>query len=145
MGILLQRVSHASIAVEGKQISAIQRGLLVFAGVEAQDREETVCKMADRLVHYRLFSDATGKMNLSVQDINGGVLLVPQFTLAADTSRGRRPGFSRAAEPVLGERLFRRFCEEVRKIHAQVAWGVFATDMQVSLVNEGPVTFLLRS
>ena len=141
---LLQRVSAASVRVDGAIVGAIERGILVLAGVERGDTEAQAARLAERLLGYRVFADAEGKMNLSVQDIVGGVLLVPQFTLAADTSKGMRASFTSAAAPDDGRKLFDRLLAQVRAKHANVACGVFGADMQVQLTNDGPVTFWLR-
>lgn len=144
MVLLLQRVSEARVSVGGAQVAAIGRGLLVFAGVEKTDAPAEVARLAERLVGYRIFPDAGDRLNLSVSDVQGEVLLVPQFTLVADTGRGRRPSFDPAAEPGMGVALFAALVNEVNKIHDRVAVGLFGADMQVSLINDGPVTFLLR-
>jgi len=141
---LLQRVAEASVEVGGTRIAAIGRGLLVFVGVERGDRDADAVRLAGRVLSLRVFPDADGKMNLSVREAAGGVLLVPQFTLAADTRRGNRPGFSTAAEPDEGRRLFGLLTESVGRDHAPVATGRFGADMQVALINDGPVTFSLR-
>jgi D-tyrosyl-tRNA(Tyr) deacylase len=141
---LLQRVSSASVDVAGERIGAIGPGLLVLVGVQPQDDERTALRLLERLLAYRVFGDAQGRMNLSLADTGGGLLLVPQFTLAADTRKGNRPGFSTAASPAEAERLFGLFCERVRAAHPVVATGRFGADMRVSLVNEGPVTFWLE-
>jgi D-tyrosyl-tRNA(Tyr) deacylase len=144
MKVLLQRVSQASVTVENKVVGEIAQGLLLLVGIEKQDTEELAARMVDRLLAYRVFADAQGKMNLSVRDIAGGVLAVSQFTLAADTQKGLRPGFSRAAEPARAEALFASFVEHLRRQHNLVATGIFAANMQVHLINDGPVTFLLE-
>ncbi|WP_101758900.1 D-aminoacyl-tRNA deacylase [Oceanicoccus sp. KOV_DT_Chl] len=144
MKALIQRVSTASVVVDNKKIGEIGQGLLVLLGVEKQDNEQSVEKMAARLTAYRVFSDAEGKMNLSVSDINGAMLMVSQFTLAADTRKGLRPGFSSAASPDLAEHLYELLVETIRRQSVVVETGQFAADMQVSLVNDGPVTFLLE-
>ena len=141
---LLQRVRNASVTVEGSVVGAIGTGLLVFVGVERGDGDAQAARLAERILAYRVFADEQGKMNRSVADIQGGVLLVPQFTLAADTSRGNRASFSSAAAPDEGRRLFDRMVDEVRARHAEVATGRFGADMQVALVNDGPVTFWLQ-
>jgi len=141
---LLQRVGSASVSVDGRITGAIERGILVLVGVERGDADAQAERLAERLLGYRVFADADGKMNLSVSQIAGGVLLVPQFTLAADTSKGTRAGFSSAAAPDDGRRLFDRLVAEMRSRHGTVATGVFGADMQVALVNDGPVTFWLR-
>ena len=142
---LLQRVSSASVTIEGIVVGGIERGILVLAAVEPSDAEAQAERLAERMLGYRVFADAAGKMNLSVRDVTGGVLLVPQFTLAADTSRGMRASFSTAAEPAKGEALFERLVAAVRARHHDVATGRFGADMQVSSVNDGPVTFWLRA
>jgi len=125
-------------------IAAIGQGLLVFVGIEHEDAPQQVARLCDRILGYRLFADKHGKMNLSVADVGGAVLLVPQFTLAADTSKGNRPGFSRAAEPEEGRRLFEALVQKVSDSQVPVQSGQFGADMQVTLVNEGPVTFWLE-
>lgn len=142
---LLQRVSTAEVRVEGVVVGAIDQGLLVFVGVERGDTEAQADRLLERLLGYRVFADAGGRMNLSVRDVGGGLLLVPQFTLAADTKKGTRASFTPAAEPVLGQRLFGYLTERARHAHAGVAAGRFGVDMQVALVNDGPVTFWLQS
>jgi D-tyrosyl-tRNA(Tyr) deacylase len=141
---LLQRVSRADVNIAGECVGAIERGLLVLIGVERGDSEREVERLLERLLGYRVFADAAGKMNLSVEDIAGGLLLVPQFTLAADTNKGTRPSFSSAADPQEGRRLFEYFVQQARTKHSSVAAGQFGADMQVSLTNDGPVTFWLR-
>jgi D-tyrosyl-tRNA(Tyr) deacylase len=141
---LLQRVTEASVVVSGNIIGAIERGLLVLIGIERGDSPEQADRLLEKMLSYRIFPDANDRMNLSVQDMVGGLLLVPQFTLAADTSKGTRPGFSAAAAPEEGRRLFDYFTEQARCRHATVATGQFGAHMQVSLVNDGPVTFWLR-
>ena len=141
---LLQRVQHASISVENTEIAAIGQGLLVFIGVEREDTHIQADKRLKRLLGYRIFSDENDKMNLSLQDIKGDLLLVPQFTLPADTRKGMRPSFTPAASPALGLQLFDYFCEQAHQLHAPVQSGQFGADMQVSLTNDGPVTFWLH-
>ena len=141
---LLQRVSRAEVQVADECVGAIARGLLVLVGVERGDTEREAERLLERLLGYRVFPDSAGKMNLSVQDIAGGVLLVPQFTLAADTNKGTRPSFSSAATPEEGQRLFDYLVEQARSRHTPVATGRFGADMQVSLTNDGPVTFRLQ-
>ena len=141
---LLQRVSAARVDVDGRTIAAIGRGLLVLVGVEAGDGAEQAERLLERLLGYRVFPDAAGKMNLSLRDIGGGLLLVPQFTLAADTRSGARPGFSTAAAPEVGARLFAHLAACARARHADVGSGSFGADMQVTLTNDGPVTFWLQ-
>lgn len=142
---LLQRVSSASVRVGGECIGAIDAGLLVLVGVQPADDEQAAQRLLERLLAYRVFPDAQGRMNLSLADTAGGLLLVPQFTLAADTRKGNRPGFSTAAPPEQAERLFLRFCEFAKAAHGRVETGRFGADMQVALVNEGPVTFWLQT
>lgn len=142
---LLQRVGTARVEVAGETVGAIETGLLVLIGVERGDREEQADRLLERLLGYRVFADSEGKMNLSVRDVGGGVLLVPQFTLAADTQKGMRPSFTPAASPTEGERLFDYLTIQARQRHAPVATGRFGAQMQVSLTNDGPVTFWLRT
>ncbi|MGZ5093246.1 MAG: D-aminoacyl-tRNA deacylase [Burkholderiales bacterium] len=141
---LLQRVIRADVTIDGECVGAIERGLLLLIGVEQSDGEREAERLLERLLGYRVFADAAGKMNLSVQDVAGGILLVPQFTLAADTNKGTRPSFSSAASPDDGRRLFDYFVQQARIRHSPVATGRFGADMKVSLVNDGPVTFWLR-
>ena len=141
---LLQRVSQASVAVDGEVVGAIGRGLMVLVCAEKGDTEREAEALLARLLGYRVFSDEAGKMNRSVTDVEGGLLLVPQFTLAADTRSGTRPSFSPAAAPEEGRRLFDHFVRQARERHAKVETGRFGADMQVSLTNDGPVTFWLR-
>ncbi len=141
---LLQRVSEARVAVGGTVIAEIGRGLLVLVGVARGDGEAEASRLAERVLSYRVFADHAARMNLSVRDVGGSVLLVPQFTLAADTRSGLRPSFSAAAPPEIGAALFDRLVEHVRV--SGVAWAVgrFGADMQVALTNDGPVTFWLE-
>lgn len=134
----------AQVAIDGATVAAIGRGLLVLLGVEAGDSTAEADRLLDRVLNYRVFSDPAGKMNLSLRDVGGGLLLVPQFTLAADTRKGLRPGFSTAAPPEQGRVLFEHVVTQARRAHAQVATGRFGADMQVSLTNDGPVTFWLQ-
>jgi D-tyrosyl-tRNA(Tyr) deacylase len=142
---LLQRVSGARVEVAGRTIASLQRGLLVLVGVEKGDDEARALRLLQRLLGYRVFPDADGRMNLSLQDVGGGLLLVPQFTLAADTKKGTRASFTSAAPPQRGRELFEHLVDLARAAHPQVASGEFGADMQVSLINDGPVTFWLRS
>jgi D-tyrosyl-tRNA(Tyr) deacylase len=142
---LLQRVSAASVTVEGALVGSIDRGLLVLVGVQKGDDAARAERLLDRLLGYRVFPDAEGKMNLSLREIRGGLLLVPQFTLAADTKKGTRASFTSAAPPAEGERLFDHLVARARGAHATVATGRFGADMQVELTNDGPVTFWLQS
>ena len=141
---LLQRVSGASVAVDGANIGAIDAGLLVLLCAERADSEKEADALLNKLLGYRVFSDAAGKMNLSITDVAGGLLLVPQFTLAADTKSGTRPSFTPAASPQDGLRLFDYFVGQARARHPVVATGRFGADMKVSLTNDGPVTFWLQ-
>jgi len=141
---LLQRVTHANVVVEGEQIGAIGPGLMVLVCAEKGDTEKEAEALLAKLLAYRVFSDDAGKMNRSVTDVAGGLLLVPQFTLAADTNSGTRPSFTPAAAPADGRRLFDHFVAQARDRHGQVETGQFGADMQVSLCNDGPVTFWLQ-
>jgi D-aminoacyl-tRNA deacylase len=141
---LLQRVTQASVVVKGRRIGVIECGLLVLVGVQRGDTESQADRLLERLLTYRVFADDAGRMNRCLQDVNGGLLLVPQFTLAADTSKGTRPGFSPAADPTEGRRLFEYVTQKARDRHRVVQTGEFGADMQVSLINDGPVTFWLE-
>ncbi len=141
---LLQRVSNASVQVSDQVIGEIKQGLLVLVGVEKFDTELEADKLAKRLLNYRVFADDIDKMNLSVTDIDGGILLVPQFTLPADTRKGNRPSFTPAASPEKGEQLFNYLVKQIQQMHSPVATGKFGADMKVSLINDGPVTFWLQ-
>lgn len=141
---LLQRVTQASVEIGGKEIARIGQGLAVLVAVERGDDVETAERLFERLVSYRVFSDPDGRMNLSLTDTGGELLLVPQFTLAADTAKGLRPGFSRAAEPAVAERLFGALVRLARESLPATQTGHFGAQMRVSLVNDGPVTFWLR-
>lgn len=141
---LIQRVTRASVAVDSAVVGEIGTGILALVGVERGDADAQAERLAERVAAYRIFPDANGKMNLSLAQTRGGLLAVPQFTLAADTGKGLRPSFSTAAEPAEGERLFGRFVDRVRPLVQRVATGCFGADMQVSLVNDGPVTFWLK-
>lgn len=143
---LIQRVTHASVTVDGDTIAAIGPGLLALVGIEPGDGDARIARMAERLLGYRVFADDAGRMNRSLADTGGGLLLVSQFTLAADTRSGMRPGFSTAAAPAEAERIFARLAILCREKHAGgVETGRFGAHMSVSLVNDGPVTFLLRA
>lgn len=141
---LLQRVDGASVEVEGAEVARIGRGLLVLVGIERGDDEATADRLLERLAGYRVFADDEGRMNLSVAEAGGGLLLVPQFTLAADTAKGQRPGFSRAAPPEQAERLFRHMAKRAENRLPGAQSGRFGAHMRVSLVNDGPVTFWIR-
>lgn len=141
---LVQRVTEASVAVGGETVGGIGAGLLVLLGVERGDGDSEAARLAERVLGYRVFADAAGKMNLSVKDTEGGLLVVPQFTLVADTKSGARPSFSSGASPAEGERLYGVFVQELRQRHQRVETGRFGAHMKVSLVNDGPVTFWLQ-
>ena len=141
---LLQRVSRASVEVSGQRMSSIERGLLVLLAVEKGDTAAVVERLVERILGYRVFADGDDKMNLNVTEIQGGVLLVPQFTLAADTRRGLRPSFSSAADPATGRQLFDSVVDIMRRHYDLVETGQFGADMAVELINDGPVTFWLQ-
>ena len=141
---LMQRVTGAEVLVHDESVGAVAQGLLVLVGVQRNDDETNADRLLQRLLTYRVFPDENRRMNLSLRDVDGGLLLVPQFTLAADTKSGTRPGFSRAAAPDDGRRLFEYLLGKARRNHAKVASGRFGADMQVALVNDGPVTFWLE-
>ena len=141
---LLQRVTQAFVTVDDKETGRIEKGLLVLLGVEHNDSEVQADRLLQRVLGYRVFADEQGRMNRSLSDIQGGLLLVPQFTLAADTHSGTRPGFSTAASPLEATRLFDYFVARARLAHQSIATGVFGADMQVTLTNDGPVTFWLQ-
>ena len=142
---LIQRVTHADVVVDGDCIGRIGPGLLALIGVEPADGPRNVQRMVERLLGYRVFQDADDRMNLSLQDVGGGLLLVPQFTLAADTRSGTRPSFTPAAAPALARELFDYTVERARATHPVVETGRFGSDMKVALVNDGPVTFWLQA
>jgi D-tyrosyl-tRNA(Tyr) deacylase len=142
---LIQRVSAAQVRVGGELAGAIDRGVLALIGVQRGDNAESGVRLLERILAYRIFPDAADRMNLSVRAVGGGLLLVPQFTLAADTHKGTRAGFSSAAEPAEAERLFAGLLTHARELYAPVSAGVFGAYMQVSLVNDGPVTFWLEA
>jgi D-tyrosyl-tRNA(Tyr) deacylase len=142
---LLQRVTSARVAVAGLTVGAIDRGLLVLVGVQRGDDARRGERLLERLLGYRVFPDTEGRMNLSLRDVGGGLLLVPQFTLAADTRKGTRASFTPAAPPELGAELFGDLVSRARVAHPLVACGCFCADMQVSLVNDGPVTFWIET
>ena len=141
---LIQRVAEARVAVGGETVGAIGAGLLVLLGVERGDTEAEAARLVERVLGYRVFADGAGKMNLSLKDVDGGLLVVPQFTLVADTNSGTRPSFSSGASPAEGQRLYEAFLARAREMHARVATGRFGAHMKVSLVNDGPVTFWLQ-
>jgi D-aminoacyl-tRNA deacylase len=142
---LLQRVTEARVIVDGETVGAIDAGLLVLVAVQPEDSEAQVRRMCERLLGYRVFADAAGRMNHSLSDVHGGLLLVPQFTLAADTAKGMRPSFTSAASPEQGRKWFERLVELARAAHARVETGRFGAHMQVHLVNDGPASFVLQS
>ena len=141
---LIQRVKEASVDVDAQCVGEIGQGILLLLGIEKTDTETTADKMIDKVLAYRIFSDENNKMNCNVQQIDGGVLVVSQFTLAADTRKGLRPSFSKAAPPAEAEKLYDYFVKQMREKHSKIATGIFAADMQVSLINDGPVTFMLE-
>lgn len=145
MKALIQRVAWAQVVVAGEQVGAIKRGILALIGVERDDTEQRARRLLDKLVRYRIFADETGRMNLSLLDMGGELLLVPQFTLVADTSRGLRPSFSSAATPQQGRELFDYLLAQAGQLPCKLALGRYGADMAVSLLNDGPVTFWLES
>ena len=146
MKALLQRVTHATVSVDGAVVGAIEAGLLVLVGVEPDDDTKRLQRMVERLLNYRVFPDAEGRMNRCLRETGGGLLLVSQFTLAADTRKGNRPGFSTAAPPELAESLFKQLILHAQQLHSgPVATGRFGTHMAVSSTNDGPVTLLLET
>jgi D-aminoacyl-tRNA deacylase len=144
MIVLIQRVKSARVEVDANVIASIHQGLLAFVGFEPADDSKKVGNMLERMVNYRVFADAEDKMNLSLSDIKGELLLVPQFTLAADTGRGRRPSFTSAADPEMGNNLFNDLKQLADELALAVDYGEFGADMQVYLQNDGPVTFILK-
>ena len=142
---LIQRVSEASVWVDGAEVGAIDHGLLALIGIEKTDTAANASRLQQKLLNYRVFPDDAGRMNCNVQEAGGGLLLVSQFTLAANTTKGNRPGFDPAMPPAQAEVFFARFCAEMRALYAPVACGIFGAEMQVRLVNEGPVTFWLQT
>ena len=141
---LIQRVTSASVTVNNDVVGEIQQGILLLLGIQKTDTEDSANKLVDKILAYRIFSDADNKMNSNVQQIDGGILVVSQFTLAADTRKGLRPSFSSAAPPAQARELYDYFVTQLRNKHQKVATGIFAADMKVSLVNDGPVTFMLE-
>jgi D-tyrosyl-tRNA(Tyr) deacylase len=144
MKAVIQRVTSSSVVVGGETVGAIGLGIMVLLGVEKGDGEAQADWLAGKICDLRIFSDEAGKMNLSVQDVGGGLLVVSQFTLAGNCAKGKRPSFDTAAPPDEGERLYEYFVEAVKKLGVPVQTGIFQADMQVSLVNDGPVTFILE-
>ena len=145
MKALLQRVSSSKVEVKGRVVGQINKGLLVFIGIEKKDDKISSDKMIKKILSYRVFSDSDDKMNLSVGDINGDLLIISQFILAADTKNGTRAGFSTAMAPIEAENLYNYFLEKTKSMGVIVESGIFGADMKVSLVNDGPVTFLLET
>lgn len=143
MKCLIQRVSNAQVVVNTEIVGKISQGLLVFVGIEKLDEKPQMDKMIKRILNYRVFNDTQNKMNLSVQDINASLLVISQFTLAADTKTGTRAGFSTAKPLTQARQLYDYFVQQINRRHTKVATGVFGADMQVSLTNDGPMTFLL--
>jgi len=141
---LLQRVSEAAVAIDGETVGRIGPGLLVLAGFRQGDRAERIPRLVERVLNYRVFADEKGRMNVSLRDAGGGLLIVPQFTLAADTNSGNRPSFTPGAPPAEGEALFNALVDQVRRDWPDSAFGRFGADMQVALVNDGPVTFWIE-
>jgi D-tyrosyl-tRNA(Tyr) deacylase len=141
---LIQRVNKAAVEVNGECVGEIDQGLLLLLGLQKTDTELTANKLIDKILAYRVFADEQKKMNCSVQQVNGGILVVSQFTLVADTQKGLRPSFSCAMPPAEAEKLYDYFVAQLRIKHTKVATGIFAADMQISLVNDGPVTFILN-
>lgn len=142
---LIQRTTGAEVSVDGKPVGRIGAGLVALIGVERDDTERNACRLLERVLGYRVFPDDEGRMNRSLADIGGGLLLVPNFTLAADTAKGTRASFTPTAPPEVAESLFTRLLERAQATHPEVAAGVFGADMRVSLTNDGPVTFLLSA
>ncbi len=141
---LIQRVSHGKVTVQEKTIGSIKRGLVVFVGFQANDTKKNITKMIHKLLHYRVFTDKQDKMNLNVQQVQGELLLIPQFTLAANTKKGLRPSFSSALAPKIATDLFNHFINEVQQQYAHIQTGQFGADMQITLTNDGPATFWLE-
>ncbi len=141
---VIQRVSRANVSVKNEIIAEIGQGIMALIAIQKNDSEKQADRLLQRILNYRIFADENDRMNLSLIDINGGLLLVPQFTLAADTQKGNRPSFTSAATPELGKTLFEYLLGESQKLHPSVACGLFGADMQVALINDGPVTFTLQ-
>ncbi|GFO71075.1 D-tyrosyl-tRNA(Tyr) deacylase [Bathymodiolus japonicus methanotrophic gill symbiont] len=141
---IIQRVTQAEVSIAGQKVARINRGILVLVAIERDDEESSVQRLFERIINYRIFPDEQNRMNLNLQAIQGGLLLVPQFTLAADTNSGNRPSFTPAASPEKGEQLFNYLVSYARQHYAEIQTGQFGADMQVSLTNDGPVTFTLK-
>ncbi|MGL5741393.1 MAG: D-aminoacyl-tRNA deacylase [Legionella sp.] len=144
MLIVVQRVTHARVDISGETVGKIDHGLMILCGFEPDDTELQINKMLDKCINYRIFDDGQGKMNLSLNDVNGGLLLVPQFTLMAETQKGLRPSFSNASPPELGRQLFDNLLTRASQVYPHIQSGCFGANMQVHLCNDGPVTFLLK-
>lgn len=142
---LIQLVSQANVRIDSKQVATINQGILALIGIEKTDTLESGKKLIDKILHYRIFKDSAGKTNLSLTDVSGGLLLVPQFTLVAETDKGLRPGFSRGMPPTEGKQLFDNLVTLTQTLYPIVKSGVFGADMQVSLTNDGPMTFMLHT
>ncbi len=142
---IIQRVTHAQVVVDGSTIGKIDQGIMALVAIEKEDNEKTANRLLERILNYRIFADEQDKMNLSLRDIKGGLLVVPQFTLAANTDSGNRPSFSSAAAPEQGLKLFRYFSEQAKSKYPSTEFGLYGTDMKVSLTNDGPVTFTLKT
>jgi len=145
MKVVLQRVLSGKVVVSGETVGEIRQGIVVLVGFEKGDINSYIDKMVDKIVNLRIFEDAAGKMNLSVKDINGSLLIVPNFTLAADCRKGRRPSFQSSEDPERAEEMFKRFVEKCKELGVEVQTGIFGADMKVHIVNDGPVTFILTS
>ena len=144
MKALIQRVASSQVEVDGKTVGKIDKGLLVFLGLEKKDNELIADKMMSKIISYRVFPDENQKMNLSLKDITGDVLIISQFTLAADTKNGARAGFSKALPPIEAESLYDYFIDKIKESNLKIQTGIFGADMKVSLLNDGPVTFMLE-
>ncbi len=142
---IIQRVTHAQVVVDGSTIGKIDQGIMALVAIEKEDNEKTANRLLERILNYRIFADEQDKMNLSLRDIKGGLLVVPQFTLAANTDSGNRPSFSSAAAPEQGLKLFRYFSEQAKSKYPSTEFGLYGADMKVSLTNDGPVTFTLKT
>jgi D-aminoacyl-tRNA deacylase len=142
---LIQRVTHASVSVENTVCGEINQGIMLLLGIQRDDDQTHADRLLEKILNYRIFADSNGKMNLSLRDINGGLLIVSQFTLAADTKKGLRPSFTSAAAPEDAEALYNHFTARAKNIYQDTQCGIFAANMQVSLCNDGPVTFSLQS
>lgn len=144
MKLVIQRVSNASVMVNNELVSEIKQGLLVLIGVSPKDTSENIDWLVNKLINLRIFEDDNGKMNLSVQDINGEIMLISQFTLYAKCEKGRRPSFIEAGEPEMANRLYEEFCDKVKAAYKEPRKGIFGADMKIALVNDGPVTIILE-